>query len=76
MTDAPPNQGPEPKRWLSSGVADIAAASLFSDVGHELATSLLPTFLISTLHAGPATLWRSRASLTPLPGCASWLATR
>ncbi|MDO5712469.1 MAG: MFS transporter [Micrococcales bacterium] len=29
---------------------------MFSDAGHELATSVLPTFLTSTLHAGPAAL--------------------
>lgn len=42
--------------WLSRGVAGVGAASFFSDAGHELATSVLPTFLTSTLHAGPAAL--------------------
>lgn len=61
MTDAPPldpgrDQNKDADQWLSPGVADVAAASLFSDAGHELATSLLPTFLTSTLHAGPAAL--------------------
>ncbi len=42
--------------WLSSGVVGVGAASFFSDAGHELATSLLPTFLTSTLHAGPGAL--------------------
>ncbi len=64
MTDAPTEpdpaqgqgQGHGKQRWLSSGVADVAAASLFSDAGHELATSLLPTFLTATLHSGPAAL--------------------
>lgn len=60
MTDTPtepdPDQGQGKERWLSSGVADVAAASLFSDAGHELATSLLPTFLTATLHSGPAAL--------------------
>ena len=27
-----------------------------SDTGHEMVTSVLPTFLISTSHAGPAAL--------------------
>jgi MFS family permease len=44
------------ERWLSPGVASVGAASLFSDAGHELATSLLPTFVTSTLHSGPAAL--------------------
>lgn len=43
-------------RWLTPGVLSVGAASLGSDAGHELTTSLLPTFLISTLHAGPAAL--------------------
>jgi len=37
-------------------VASVGAASLCSDAGHEIATSLLPSFLISTLHTGPAAL--------------------
>lgn len=44
------------ERWLTQGVASVAAASLASDAGHELTTSLLPTFLTSTLNAGPAAL--------------------
>lgn len=34
----------------------MGAASLGSDAGHEMTTSLLPTFLTSTLHAGPGAL--------------------
>ena len=34
----------------------MGAASLGSDAGHEVTTSLLPTFLTSTLHAGPGAL--------------------
>ena len=33
------------KRWLTAGVLGIGLASLFSDWGHEAATSLLPAFL-------------------------------
>lgn len=43
-------------RWLTPGVASVGVASLCSDTGHEMTTSLLPTFLSSTLHAGPAAL--------------------
>jgi MFS family permease len=50
-----PGEGPWGP-WLTPGVAGVGAASLFSDAGHELATSVLPTFLTSTLHAGPAAL--------------------
>jgi hypothetical protein len=45
---------------MTPGVLSVGAASLGSDAGHEMTTSLLPTFLptflTSTLHAGPAAL--------------------
>ncbi|MDQ6849163.1 MAG: MFS transporter [Actinomycetota bacterium] len=44
------------RRWLTGGVVSVGAASFFSDAGHELATSVLPSFLTSTLHAGPGAL--------------------
>jgi len=43
-------------KWFTRGVGSIGAASFFSDAGHEVATSVLPTFLSSTLHGGPAVL--------------------
>lgn len=42
--------------WLTAGVRGIGAASLLSDLGHEVPTSLLPSFLSSTLHAPAAAL--------------------
>lgn len=42
--------------WLTPGVAGIGSASLLSDVGHEIATALLPGFLNSTLGAPAAAL--------------------
>jgi MFS family permease len=42
--------------WLTRGVAGIGAASFFSDLGHEVPTSLLPSFLTSTLGAPAAAL--------------------
>ena len=53
---AAPATAPESERWLSPGVVGVGAASLFSDSSHELVTSLLPTFLTVSLHAGPAAL--------------------
>jgi len=56
---APPDPGAEPAgdgRWLTVGVVSIGGASLLSDSSHEMVTSLLPTFLTSTLGAGPAAL--------------------
>lgn len=45
-----------PIRWLSPPVAGIGVASLLSDAGHEVPTSLLPSFLTSTLGAPAAAL--------------------
>lgn len=42
--------------WFSPGVASVAGASALSDMGHEIGSSLLPTLLTSSLHAGPAAL--------------------
>jgi MFS family permease len=38
---------PPSNRWLTRGVLGIGLASLFSDWGHEAATSILPAFLAS-----------------------------
>lgn len=43
MTTSPPPS--KPARWLNSTVLGIALASLCSDVGHEMATTVLPAFL-------------------------------
>ena len=42
------------QRWLTPGVRAIGAASLLSDLGHEVPTALLPTFLTATLGAPAA----------------------
>jgi hypothetical protein len=44
------------ERWLTRGVAGIGGASLLSDLGHEVPTALLPSFLTSTLGAPAAAL--------------------
>lgn len=44
------------ERWLRPGVKEIGAASLLSDLGHEVPTSLLPSFLTSTLGAPASAL--------------------
>jgi MFS family permease len=43
------------RRWLNRTTLGISLASLLSDVSHELATAVLPAFLV-TLGAGPAAL--------------------
>ncbi|MDQ2796619.1 MAG: MFS transporter [Actinomycetota bacterium] len=52
---APRPDGPR-STWATRGVFGVGSASLFSDTGHEMVTSVLPTFITSTLHAGPAAL--------------------
>ena len=42
--------------WLNRGVAGIGAASFLDDVGKEISTSLLPSFLTTTLGAPAAAL--------------------
>ena len=58
----PPNSGPvrrdskaREKRWLTPGVQGIGAASLLSDLGHEVPTALLPR-LITSLGGSAAAL--------------------
>src|SRR4051812_35337202 len=51
-----PVDGAKSGEWLTPGVAAVGTASFFSDAGHEITTSLLPTLVTSTLHAGPAAL--------------------
>ena len=43
-------------RWLTRGVGGIGAASFLADVGHEVPTALLPSFLSTTLGASGAAL--------------------
>lgn len=43
-------------RWLTPGVRSIGLASLLSDAGHEIPTSLLPSFLTATLGAPASAL--------------------
>jgi hypothetical protein len=54
MAVAPGTQDVEKADWLTPGVRGIGTASLFADLGHEVPTALLPSFLTSTL-AAPAT---------------------
>lgn len=43
-------------RWLTPGVGGVGAASFFSDAGHEVTTSVLPSFLTGTLGGSAASL--------------------
>ncbi len=65
-----PTDPSDPDRWLTPGVLGVGAASLCSDTSHELVTSLLPSFLTSTLHAGPAALGAIEGVADALSGLA------
>ena len=52
MDDATQEQRP----WFTPGVRGIGLASLLSDLGHEVPTSLLPRFVTSTLGGSAAAL--------------------
>jgi MFS family permease len=48
-------QGRQTNKWLNRNVVGIGTTSLFSDLSHETATSILPVFL-SSIGAPPAAL--------------------
>jgi MFS family permease len=49
--DMGPGTESQDAAWLGAGVISVGAASFFSDPGHEIAKSVLPSFLTSVLHA-------------------------
>jgi MFS family permease len=49
-------RSPSAPGWFTRGVRSVGLASFFSDSGHEIATSLLPSFVSSTLRASAGTL--------------------
>ena len=55
MSTPAADAGPRGPGWLNRATLGISLASLFSDISHELATAVLPAFLVS-LGAGPAAL--------------------
>jgi MFS family permease len=46
----------ERRGWLTRGVRSVGLASFFSDSGHEIATAVLPTFVVSTLRGSAGVL--------------------
>lgn len=65
MTDEP-----DQRRWLTRGVVGVGSASLFSDSSHEMVTSLLPTFVVSTLGSGAGALGVIEGASDALTGVA------
>jgi len=52
-----PNEPKQPAHpWLTPGTVGVSAASLCSDAGHEMVTSLLPGFVTGILGGGAAAL--------------------
>jgi MFS family permease len=54
--DTDPACGADTSTWFKPGVRSIGLASFLSDVGHEIPTSLLPSFLTVTLGAPASAL--------------------
>jgi MFS family permease len=55
MQEHRPVSNSSPARWLNRNVVGIGTTSLFSDLSHETATTILPVFL-SSIGAPPAAL--------------------
>lgn len=56
MSDTASSKPPAGASWWTPGVRGIGFASLLSDLGHEVPTALLPSFLTSVLGAPAAVL--------------------
>src|SRR5579885_3865103 len=52
---AAPEEATAPAAWLNRNLAGMCLASLLSDLGHEMATAILPLF-IASIGASPAAL--------------------
>ena len=61
------------RAWLTRGVTGIGLASLLSDLGHEIPTSLLPTFLSTVLGAPAAALGLIEGVADALSGAAKFV---
>ena len=64
------HEGSRDERWLTPGVGAIGSASLLADLGHEIPTALLPSFLTSTLGAPAAALGAIEGVADGLAGAA------
>jgi MFS family permease len=56
ISDEPEQAPREDEPWFTRSVAAIGGASFFADLGYEMPTSLLPSFLTTTLGAPAAAL--------------------
>ena len=59
MVDSPPAlqkpqvSNPHPSRWLNRSILGIGLASLFSDLSHEMATTILPLYVAQQIRSRP-----------------------
>ena len=80
MTDENDGEGVPPpsedagQRWLTRGIGGVALASFFSDAGHELTTSVLPSFVTVTLRSTAGALGLIEGISDGLIGMATLLA--
>ena len=71
----PDTPAPErPRGWLTRGIAGVALSSLFSDTGHELTTSILPSLVTVTLHSTASALGLIEGISDGLMGLATLIA--
>jgi MFS family permease len=62
------------RRWLTRGVISVALASFFSDAGHEITTSVLPSFITVTLRSTAGALGLIEGISDGLTGLATLIA--
>lgn len=71
--DPEPTDLPASRGWLTPGVRGIGFASLLADLGHEIPTALLPSFLTSVLGAPAAALGIIEGVADALSGIAKFI---
>jgi MFS family permease len=62
------------RRWVTRGVISVALASFFSDAGHEITTSVLPSFITVTLRSTAGALGVIEGISDGLTGLATLIA--
>ena len=74
MSDRESGCPPLSPRWLTRGVVSVGLASFFSDAGHEITTSILPTFVTTTLRSSAGALGAIEGISNALIGVAKLVA--
>jgi len=74
VSDRESGSPPLSPRWLTRGVVSVGLASFFSDAGHEITTSILPTFVTTTLRSSAGALGAIEGISNALIGVAKLVA--